>query len=273
MTIASRVVAAALLGLAPPPGTALAQEASGWAEGFHSRARLVSGGSVGADQWAGVEIVLDRGYKTYWREPGESGLPPRFDWTASTNAAIIDLRWPAPTRTEDAAGVTHTYSQRVVFPVRVQAADTGKPVDLQLTMEYGVCKEICIPAQASLALTLGTGEGGLRPTLEQALARVPRPQAVAAVGPLSIIAIGRQPGDKPTYLVEARSPEGAMLFAEGPESWYLSTSAVEPGNRFTVMVDEKPKGAGGPIRLRLTLVAGDDAVETEVDLDEGLTPR
>jgi DsbC/DsbD-like thiol-disulfide interchange protein len=273
MTIVSRVVAAALLGLAAPSGMALAEEASGWADGFHSRARLVSGGSLGAEHWAGVEIVLDRGYKTYWREPGDSGLPPRFDWTASTNAATIDLRWPAPTRTEDAAGVTHTYSQRVVFPVRVQPADPSKPVALQLTMEYGVCKEICIPAQASLALTLGTGEGALRPTVEQALARVPRPQAVAAEGPLSITAIDRRAGDKPTYLVEARSPEGAVLFAEGPESWYLSTSVAQPGNRFTVMVDERPQGAAGPVRLRLTLVAGDDAVETEIDLDEGLAPR
>jgi hypothetical protein len=64
-----------------------------------------------------------------------------------------------------------------------------------------------------------------------------------------------------------------MLFAEGPENWYLSTSAAQPGNRFTVTVEEKPKGAAGPIRLRLTLVAGQAAVESEVDLDEGLAPR
>jgi DsbC/DsbD-like thiol-disulfide interchange protein len=252
---------------------ALAEGASGWADGFHSRARLVSGGSAGGEHWAGVEIVLDGGYKTYWREPGDSGLPPRFDWTGSANAGAIDLRWPAPTRTEDAAGVAHIYAQRVVFPVRVRAADPGKPVVLQLAMEYGVCKEICIPAQASLGLTLGSGEGTHRPAIEQALARVPRPQAVGAGGPLAINAVERLPGEKPTYLVEARSPEGAMLFAEGPESWYLSTSAAQPGNLFTVTVDEKPKGAVGPIRLRLTLVAGEEAVETEIDLDEGLTPR
>lgn len=273
MTIVARLVAAALVGLAGPLGAALAEGASEWAEGFHSRARLVSGGSAGAEHWAGVEIVLDRGYKTYWREPGESGLPPRFDWAGSTNAGAIDLRWPAPTRTEDAAGVAHTYAQRVVFPVRVQAADRGKPVALQLTVDYGVCKEICIPAQASLGLTLEPGDGAHRPMIDQALARVPRPQAVGAAGPLSITAVDRSPGEKPTYRVEARSPEGAALFAEGPESWYLSTSAAQPGNRFTVTVEEKPKGAAGPIRLRLTLVAGEAAVESEVDLDEGLAPR
>ena len=212
MTIVLRLVSAALIGLAGVPGAVLAEGASRWTEGFHSRARLIAGASTGPERWVGVEIVLDRGFKTYWREPGDSGLPPRFDWSGSTNAKTLEVRWPAPSRTEDGGGVTHTYAQRVVFPVRVTAADPGQPVSLQLDLDYGVCKEICIPAQAALDLTVGPGGGPHREGIEEALARVPRPQPLGAAGPLSITAVERIPGEKPSYRVSVRSPDGATLF-------------------------------------------------------------
>src|SRR5215218_4800098 len=102
MAIVLRVAAALLTGILARPALVRAEEASRWAEGFHSRARLVSGGAVRDVMWAGVEITLDPGFKTYWREPGESGLPPRFDWAGSTNAKAVELSWPAPMRIEDA---------------------------------------------------------------------------------------------------------------------------------------------------------------------------
>ncbi|HEX2137382.1 MAG TPA: protein-disulfide reductase DsbD domain-containing protein [Microvirga sp.] len=273
MTIVLRLLAAAVIGVAGFPEECLAEGASPWAEGFHSRARLVSGGSMGAEHWAGVEIVLDPDFKTYWRDPGESGLPPRFDWSGSENAQAIDLRWPAPSRTEDAAGVTYTYAHRVVFPVRVVAADAGKPVTLRLDLEYGVCKEICIPARAALDLTLDKGESRHRAVIDQALARVPRPQRLGADDAVSILALERIPAGKPAYGVKVRSPAGAALFAEAPENWYLSVSRQQPDGRFTVTIEEKPREAAGPITLRLTLVAGGQAVETDVHLDENLAAR
>ena len=273
MTIVFRVVAVALGALACLPGIARAEGASPWANGFHSRARLLSGFSAGPEHWSAVEIVLDPGFKTYWRDPGESGLPPRFDWSGSTNAAAVELLWPAPARTEDAGGVAHTYTPRVVFPVRVRAADPAKPVGLRLTAEYGVCKEICIPARASLELTLRPGEGPHRADVEQALARVPRPQALGAEGPLAVASVERVPGDKPTYRVAVRSPGVATLFAEAPENWFISTSTTRPDGSFTLSIEEKPKDATGPVPLRLTLVSGEQAIETEVTLAGSLAAR
>jgi DsbC/DsbD-like thiol-disulfide interchange protein len=272
MTIMLRFVAAVLFGLLSLAQESVAQDASRWADSFHSRARLVSGAGAGSERWAGVEIVLDEGFKTYWRDPGESGLPPRFDWSGSKNAEAIDLSWPAPTRTEDAGGVAHSYYRRVVFPLRVRASDPGKAVSVHLNLEYGVCKEICIPAQATLELDLVNGDGPHRGLIEQSLARVPRPQALGAQGPLSITSVDPVAADKPTYNVRVRAPEGAMLFAEPPENWYVSTSSLQPGG-FTITVEERPKQATGPVPLRLTLVAGAQAVETQVHLDEGLAAR
>lgn len=238
-------------------------------EGFHSRARLIGGGRQG-DAWlAGIEITLDPGFKTYWRNPGDSGLPPRFDWSASENVEAVDLRWPAPGRHEDAAGVAYAYEQRVVLPVLVKAKEPGRPVRLVLAAEYGVCRDICIPANADLSLDLAEGQD--RPAIEAALAKVPHPQALGAPADLSVVSVEPQGGDKSAFSVVVRAPSGAKpdLFAEGPDNWYFSTSQADAQNRFTLTVEEKPREASGPVPLRLTLVAGDKAVETDVSLDAG----
>jgi DsbC/DsbD-like thiol-disulfide interchange protein len=265
-----------LAGAAAP---ASAQDSSDWVQGFNSRVRLISGGVQNGRHLAGIEIVLDQGFKTYWRHPGESGLPPRFEWTGSRNLAGVDLKWPAPSRTKDAGGIAYSYSERVIFPLVVAATDPKKPVRLQVRAEYGVCKDICIPARAEFALTLNkTGLYG--PTIEQALARVPREQALAAAGPLSVLKVEPKPGEKPSLSVDVRFPSGSKpsLFVEAPDNWFLSASG-EPQEqkpdegRFTVTIDELPKDASGSIPLRFTLVAGEQAVETELRLDASALPR
>src|SRR5215210_2320813 len=123
-----------------PP--ALAADASGWVEGHRSRIRLIAGEAAARERWAGIEIALDPGFKTYWRNPGESGLPPSFDWSRSANVETIELLWPAPTRLKDGGGVFYGYAGGFVFPVRVIPRDPNKPVRLTLTIDYGVCKDI-----------------------------------------------------------------------------------------------------------------------------------
>lgn len=243
-------------------------------QGFHSRARLIGGGQQGEHWLAGVEIILDQGFKTYWRNPGDSGLPPRFDWSGSENVASTEIRWPAPKRHEDAAGVAYVYGKQAVLPVLVKPKDPAKPVKLVLALEYGVCKDICIPAHADLTLDL-TGADAERKTIETALAKVPLPQPLGAQAELSVLAIAPLAQDKPAYAVTVRAPSGTKpaLFPEGPDNWFLSVSHPADGDRFTVTVEEKPKDASGPVAVRLTLVAGDGAIETEVSLDGTGQPR
>jgi len=258
---------------------ARAEDASAWFQGMHSQVRLISGGEKDGRLLAAVEIVLDRGFKTYWRNPGESGLPPRFDWSGSSNVAAIDLKWPAPARTEDAGGVAYVYGERAVFPLLVEAREPGKPVKLKLDVDYGVCKDLCIPASASLSLDL-TGEAIHRATIEGALARVPIPQPAGYDAPLSIGSVEPLPGQIRRFAVHVRAPEGsqASLFAEAPENWFLSTSAemqpTTPGSgMFILAVEEHPKPSPGSVPVRLTLVASGQAVETEIRLDLGQPPR
>jgi DsbC/DsbD-like thiol-disulfide interchange protein len=243
-------------------------------QGFHSGLSLLEGGREG-DHWlAGIEITLDPGFKTYWRNPGESGLPPRFDWSGSDNAAFIDVLWPAPSRHEDAAGVAYTYSDKVVLPVRVRAKDPSKPVTLALSADYGICKDICIPAHAEVRTVPSDGASG-RTAIDKALAKVPLSQPIGVAAELAVVAIEPLLQDKPALKVTVRAPSGAQptLFAEGPEDWYVSTSPPGSGNTFTVVVEEKPKNASGPIPLKLTLVSGEKAIETDVSLDGSKPPR
>ncbi len=275
MAIMFRAVTAALfLILCLFPAAAQSPSASPWVQGLHSRVRLIAGGLEGARHLAGIEIALDSGFKTYWRTPGDSGLPPSFDWSESENVAAVELRWPAPKRQEDAGGVAYVYGGNVVLPVMVTPKERDKPVNLKLAIDYGVCKDICIPARAELSELLPT-IGAHRAAIEEALAHVPRPQALNEKAALAIVGIERAAKDRPTFRVTVRAPDGAKptLFAEGPENWYLSTSFPAEENNFVVTVEDQPKDASGAIPVRLTLVAGDDAIETEVRLDAGQQPR
>lgn len=138
---------------------------------------------------AGIDMELAKGWKTYWREPGESGIAPVFDWSASENVAGVELRWPAPERFDDPGDITFGYRNAVLLPLRVVPQDPSLPVMLRLSMQYGVCSaSICVPREDELTLSVpaGTPEDGIPeeivPTrdalrLQAALARVPVPPA------------------------------------------------------------------------------------------------
>jgi DsbC/DsbD-like thiol-disulfide interchange protein len=196
--------------------------ASEWAEGHSSRARLIAGNGM-----AGVELQLPDGWKTYWRYPGEAGgVPPSFDWSKSTNLESAQVLYPAPKRFSDAAGDTIGYKGTVVFPVRLKAKDDSKPIDVHLAFEYGVCKDICIPAEAELSLAVPPhAEQIVSEQLTHALARVPAaPDARRIDDPVLKRVVAELSGPKPRLLLETEFPGGADhadVFVEAPEGLYV----------------------------------------------------
>jgi len=254
------------------------EDVSAWATDLHSAARLIAGTSRADFLRAGIELRFDPGWKTYWRYAGDSGLPPRFDFAGSENVKSATVLWPAPRRFPDGAGGNSIgYLGGVIFPVHVVAADPGKPVKLRVKMNYGVCEKICVPAEAKTALLLSAGPASQETGLAAAEARVPKPATPGGEGPLSIRGAHFEPSkDRGRVIVDVVAPAGANvdLFAEGPApDWSLPLpqpmgAANGTARRFTFDVDGLPpgasiKGAG----LKLTLVAGDQAIETMVNLD------
>src|ERR1700750_276595 len=109
-----------------------AQDASPWIRDGHSAIRLLAGSRSGTVLLGGIAIQLQPGWKTYWRTPGDSGVPPRFDFSKSENIEAVTVLWPAPRKFDDGAGgVSLRYSDQVVLPLRIVAKSVDKPVTLR----------------------------------------------------------------------------------------------------------------------------------------------
>ncbi len=125
---------------------------------------------------AGLDIELGEGWKTYWRSPGEVGLPPEVKWDGSGNVADVAFHWPAPDRFAAFGIENFGYHDEVVFPLRVELADAGEPVALEAQVDLLVCSDICIPQSFSLSLDLPRMSGIDQPSADRIAlfsARVP----------------------------------------------------------------------------------------------------
>lgn len=127
---------------------------SAWYDSEGGRIRLVTSGVPDQDgRLQGVlEIALKPGWKTYWRDPGDSGVPPQIDIAASTNIGHATLAFPAPRRHDDGYGSWTGYDHPVSLPVSFTLASPGKPAAIEARVFLGVCETICIPVQATLEL-------------------------------------------------------------------------------------------------------------------------
>jgi len=254
------------IGLAASPGE------SPWVDQTNSKVRLVSG-TVARDgapaPYAGIQLSMESGWKTYWRNPGDSGVPPAFDWSGSKNLKSAEVLYPAPHRFDDAGGTAIGYDGEVVFPVKVTPERDGEPVELSVNFSYGLCKDLCIPNEVELGAVLppdlGKGDASL---LDAALARVPSgdPDALPRVANVE----AKLDDAKPELVVEAVFPPkatGTDLFIDAGDLYVPVPEALGPladgKQRFSVSFFSAAEAAaikGKP--LRLTLVSNEGSSET-----------
>jgi DsbC/DsbD-like thiol-disulfide interchange protein len=262
-------------------GTAAhAADASPWDADAHAGMRLIAGTSArtaDGPMRAGVEIRLSSGWKTYWRYPGDSGVPPRFDFAASQNVKSIEVAWPAPHAFTDDSGTSIGYKDGVIFPLRVVPEDPQRPVILRLKLDYAVCEKLCVPAEGRAELALPDESSSLDGTLARAEALVPRPAKLGDGAALAVRSLRREGGgDHPRIVVDvaASGPEPAQLFVEGPTpEWALPVPAPIEGaaaglRRFAFTLDGVPPGAAvNGAAVTLTLVANGSAIEVATHLE------
>lgn len=173
------------------PSAAHAGLSSEWVKGMSSKTRLLAGApdaSINdskATFFAGVEISMPIGWKTYWRTPGDAGgIPPSFDWAQSINVKSVNVLYPAPERLSDKSGDLIGYMDGIVFPVEVIAEDPSQAVKLALKIDYGICKNICVPVEAELTLDVPAGQAGEIPIeLAEGLSRIPKLLTEGQSGP------------------------------------------------------------------------------------------
>jgi DsbC/DsbD-like thiol-disulfide interchange protein len=252
-----------------------AQDASPWRRDGHSAVRLLAGSRSGAVLLGGIAIQLQPGWKTYWRTPGDSGVPPRFDFSKSENIEAVTVLWPAPTKFDDGAG-GHSlgYKNEVVLPLRIVAKNADKPVTLRADINYAVCEKLCIPVEANAELAFASVASTEDSALFAALDTVPKPANIGDPNPLTIRDVKRE--GKSSVVVDVATPDTRelSLFVEGPTpDWALPVPTPlehsPPGiKRFTFELDGLPPGANpAGAALKLTLVGGDRAYEFNINLN------
>src|SRR6478735_9172266 len=235
---------ASLLALA-----AHADDASPWQRDGHSAVRLLAGSRSGAVLLGGIAIQLQPGWKTYWRTPGDSGVPPRFDFSKSDNVEAVTVLWPAPQKFDDGAGGTALgYKQQIVLPLRIVAKSADRPVTLRADINYAVCDKLCIPVDATAELAFASVASTEDGNLSEALNSVPKPANVGDPNALTIRDVKRD--GKSSVLVDVTAPEGkdVSLFVEGPTPYWAlpvpkPVASSPPGvKRFAFELDGLPPG-------------------------------
>jgi suppressor for copper-sensitivity B len=222
----------------------------------------------------GLHLKMKPGWKTYWRSPGDAGLPPQLSWEASGNLAGTDFRWPAPHRFTLFGIETFGYDGEVVFPITARPAQLGQPLDLKASVDLLVCSDICVPQHLDLTLAVPAGpaasSGGDANLIARFASYVPGDgtasglviESVRSSGKgLEVTATAREPFVDPDLFVE--NAAGAVFGAP-------AVAFADGGCRITITLP----ATGQPVALdglpvTLTLVDGARGTETTATVNAG----
>jgi DsbC/DsbD-like thiol-disulfide interchange protein len=218
---------------------------------------------------AAVELVLAQGWKTYWRSPGDAGIPPSFDWSGSKNVQSVRILWPAPTVFHTNGMQTIGYHDQLVLPVEVTPQDPSLPVRLSLRLDLGVCDQICLPASVTLGADLAA-TGAPDAAIAAALAQRPVGGAKAGVTAVACTVDPIADGLRLTARLRLPDPGTAEVVAfetSDPAVWVAEATTRRDGADL-VSVTELVAPDGAPFALdrsgvTLTILAASGAVEVK----------
>jgi DsbC/DsbD-like thiol-disulfide interchange protein len=236
-----------------PDGVLTAEILSGWAEA--DGARMVA-----------LKIGLADGWKTYWRAPGDAGIPPHFDFSASENVASVEVQWPRPEVFESAGVRTIGYHHEVILPLKVVPQVAGDKMYLVAGIDMGICEEICVPVQVNLSAELD-GQGAPDAKISAAMQAVPQLRNGSALCLAEPIADGM----RVTARIDAaqntpQETEEVALFELIDKPVWISESQSHREGDVLVSSAEFVPDAGKPFEInldavRLTVLRGDEAFE------------
>ena len=152
---------------------------SDWSVGETSKLRLISAYSQNDSKnfMIGLEYQMDPGWKTYWKSPGDGGFAQSISWENSTNVKNVNILWPTPIEFEILGLTSLGYQNDIIFPLEIELEDELKNTFLNLHITFLICKEICIPGDATIFLEIPSGEKKLTNNyydLEKALSLLPK---------------------------------------------------------------------------------------------------
>ncbi|WP_295534037.1 protein-disulfide reductase DsbD domain-containing protein [uncultured Thioclava sp.] len=236
----------------PPPGLEGAQLLSGWMR-------------VDGTRVAGLSIALEPGWKTYWRAPGDAGIPPQIDFQDSENVANIALHWPTPEVFDSAGMRTIGYHGDLLLPITITPKDASKPVDLDAHATIGICDQICVPVSLNLRAHLD-GKGQHDPQIEAALDAEPKTISAQAHCETKPVRDGVNLTAR-LELPPAIGPEDTLFELRSTPVWVSESSSHREGNMLIASADFVPPEAK-PFDLdlsdlRITVLSDRGAVQID----------
>ncbi len=217
-------------------------------------------------QIAALHLRLAQGWKTYWRAPGDAGVPPEFDWSASTNLGQVHLHWPRPELFDFQGMQTIGYAQELVLPVEITPQDPSQPVTLHAAVALGLCKDICMPAEVTLAGRLAM-PGAPDALIAAALTDQPIPGDKAGLTALKCAVEPIRDGLRVTasmVLPAGQGPETVVMEPAAPV-WVSDAVVTRAGDSLTATADLVPLPGQpfdlDPATLRLTMLSTGRAIE------------
>ncbi len=245
--------AAGTYGASPPDQPAVVEVLPGWQEGdLH---------------YAALRIRLAPGWKTYWRAPGDAGIPPSFRWDGSSNLAGVRFEWPAPHVFELNGLRSIGYKDELVLPMLLTAGRPGEPIRLRGEVDLGVCLDVCVPVNLRLDADLPPG-GRPDPRIRAALAAQPQSAAQAGVSAVGCSVEPIKDGLKLTArlaLPRLSGTEVVVVETGNPGIWVSDAATSREGNTLMASADLVPPEAQpfalDRSTLRFTVLGGDRAVD------------
>jgi DsbC/DsbD-like thiol-disulfide interchange protein len=223
---------------------------------------LIAGGKVESLWKAGILVELEADWKTYWRMPGDAGIPPHFDWTGSTNVDSVTVSFPVPTRFQDASGEAIGYHNQVMFPISVTPLSANMPVRLKLNMFFAVCKGICIPAKADLQADLKSSGSNQQLALWQQ--RVP--VLVTGENAPAVTNARFEMLDGAAFLAVQLAKAGVDIFVEADVQAYFGKPRfdIKPNEAWLPLASIKTIESLKKQPLKLTVSYGDTGIEQTI---------
>lgn len=256
------ILALAMLA-APPAATA---GASDWVEAEGGRVRLILATPLPDKPIrAALEIELSPGWKTYWRDPGDAGVPPTVAAIPGSPFQIGELRFPAPERMDDGFSIWAGYSRSVTLPFEVTGGLNG---DLTVDAFLGICETICVPLKARLTIdgdTLREDDPAATQAVEAAFAALP-----GAPGEGQGVEL-LEAGEK-HLTVKVTPPAESMdtpeLFVAGEGGVMLGTPSARDAGAgiYDVPIVARPRKGHGPVSLPYVVVTGASVFSGNLEL-------
>ncbi|WP_083464243.1 protein-disulfide reductase DsbD domain-containing protein [Phaeobacter sp. 11ANDIMAR09] len=259
----------AALALALVPQLATAQSALPTSMDDLVQVEILDGGLASDGSYIGaLRLTLQQGWKTYWRAPGEAGIPPRFTWRGSRNVGEMSMTWPAPEVFSTSGYQTIGYHDQLVLPIRITPEKPGRPVRLKGRMELGICKDVCVPSELSFDHQLDSG-ATRNPAIVAALASRPYSAREAGVSASTCRLKPTQYGievEARITMPSAGGKEVAVIESGSPHVFAGATTTARSGKTLVAKSELLPARAGSlpavdRSQLRITILGQNHAVD------------